>query len=92
MADALKILAHPHRLRIIEALDWHGDLPVHQIVEMIGIRQASVSDHLGRMRRAGLISSERRGRETWYRIADPDSLTILNCMRHRVAQMEEDNA
>jgi ArsR family transcriptional regulator len=88
MADALKILAHPQRLRIIEALDRHGDLPVHRIVEIIGIRQASVSDHLGRMRRAGLIASERKGRETWYRIADPDSLIILNCMRKRAASLE----
>jgi hypothetical protein len=35
------------------------------------------------MRLSGLLRSERRGKEVWYAIANPDSLTILNCMRKR---------
>ena len=44
------------------------------------------SHHLARMRLAGIVAAERRGKETWYRIADPHSVTILNCIRRKAEQ------
>ncbi|MDP6523629.1 MAG: metalloregulator ArsR/SmtB family transcription factor [Kiritimatiellia bacterium] len=81
MAESLKVLAHRDRLRIVELLDLLGESPVRVLIENIGLPQATVSHHLNRMKRAGLIRSNRRGREIWYSIADANSLTILNCMR-----------
>lgn len=81
MADALRILAHPHRLRIIELLDIRGETPVHELVRQLELPQASVSNHLNKMKRAGLIADQRQGKEIWYRLANPNALTILNCMR-----------
>ena len=86
MADVLKVLAHPHRLRVIEVLESASEAPVHEIVMALGLSQAATSHHLNRMRRAGLISAQRRGKEIWYRIADPDSLTILGCIRKKGAE------
>jgi ArsR family transcriptional regulator len=84
MADIIKILGHSYRLQIIEFLDLNGKSPVHQILDGIGGNQASLSQHLNKMRSAGIITSERRGKEVWYEIAELDSLTILNCMRKRL--------
>ncbi len=81
MAQVLKLLAHPHRLKIIEILDAVDEAPVHDLVERLGLPQGATSLHLNQMRRANLISAERRGKEVWYRIADRRSLTILNCIR-----------
>jgi DNA-binding transcriptional ArsR family regulator len=50
-------------------------------MEQAGLRQASVSEHLNKMRRAGIIKAIRKGREVWYRIEDPRALTLLNCLR-----------
>jgi len=83
MAESLRVLAHRDRLRIVELLDILGESPVRELIERTGLPQATVSHHLNRMRRAGLISSSRRGREIWYRITDPKAVTILNCMRRR---------
>ena len=83
MADRLKTLAPPQRLRIIELLESAPEAPVHAIMEALDVPQATASHHLSRMRRAGLIGASRRGKEIWYRIADPDSLTILNCIRKK---------
>lgn len=83
MAESLKVLAHRDRLRIVELLDLLGESPVRMLIERIGLPQATVSHHLNRMKRAGLIRSSRRGREIWYSIADPNSITILDCMRKR---------
>ncbi|MFO7534310.1 MAG: metalloregulator ArsR/SmtB family transcription factor [Kiritimatiellia bacterium] len=83
MAEALRVLAHPYRLRVVEHLDRTGPEPVHAIARALGGTQGALSQHLTRMRAAGIIRAERRGKEVWYAIANPDSLTILNCMRKR---------
>jgi len=87
MADVLRTLAHPHRLRIIEMLESASEAPVHEIMEVLGLPQTTASHHLNKMRRSGLISAQRRGKEIWYRIADPDSLTILECIRRKGTEL-----
>jgi DNA-binding transcriptional ArsR family regulator len=83
MADALRVLGHRHRLRIIESLDLEGEAPVGALVDALGLPQATVSHHLGIMKRVGLIAGERRGKEVWYRIANPNAVTILDCIRRK---------
>ena len=80
-ADVLRVLAHPARLRMADILDLNGPLAVRDIMEQAGLRQASASEHLNKMRRAGLVKAIRKGREVWYRIEDPRALTLLNCLR-----------
>lgn len=82
MAQVLRLLAHAQRLRLVERLE-RGAAPVHDLVEALDLPQATVSQHLNLMRRVGLVGAERRGKEVWYRIADPRSLTILDCMRKK---------
>lgn len=81
VARMLKLLAHPHRLKVVEALDVSGALPVFALMEKVGLAQAPMSQHLNLMRRAGLVEAERRGREIWYDVADRRCLGILNCIR-----------
>lgn len=83
MAEVLRVLAHPQRLRIVELLQIEEEAPVHGIVVCLGLPQAAVSQHLNHMKRAGLLKSERRSKEVWYSIADPSSLTILDCIRKK---------
>lgn len=81
MAQVLKLLAHPHRLKIVDLLETRGAMPVHRLMARLSLPQAMTSTHLNRMRRMGLVQSERRGKEVWYSLGDRRSLTILNCMR-----------
>lgn len=81
MAQVLKMLAHPDRLKVVEILEREKEAPVHVMMELLGLPQGATSQHLNQMRRANLISAERRGKEVWYRIADRRSLTILDCIR-----------
>ena len=83
MAQVLKLLAHPHRLKVIDILEGEDKAPVHALVKRLGVPQGAKSQHLNQMRRVGLISAERRGKKAWYRIADRRSLTILNCIREK---------
>lgn len=81
MAQVLKLLAHPKRLRIIDLLETSGEAPVHDLMERLALPQSATSSHLNLMRHVGLVESERRGKEVWYRLGDRRSLAILNCMR-----------
>ena len=81
MASTLRLLAHPHRLRIIEHLEGEDGAPVHEIMARVGLPHAATSQHLNQMKRAGLVASRRNGREVHYLIADPRAITILNCIR-----------
>lgn len=83
MAGALKILAHPCRLKLVEILQREGELPVHVLIERLHVPQATISQHLNQMRRAGLVRAARKGKEVWYDIADPSALTILDCIRRK---------
>jgi len=69
----MKVLSDPTRLRIVREL-IHGPRSVLEIAEAIGQDQPRVSHHLGRMRLAGLLQRERRGRQLIYRI-NPDIVT-----------------
>ena len=81
MSMVLKLLAHPQRLRLIEILHRETEAPVHDLVSELQAPQSVVSQHLNQMRRLGLVEAARRGKEVWYRIGDPRSLTILNCIQ-----------
>ena len=67
--ELLRALAAPPRLAIIDVLA-DGPRCVHEIVEALGISQPLVSQHLKTLRAARLVTTQRRGREMSYRIAD----------------------
>ena len=60
-----KALADPGRLRILSLITARADASacVCELIEPLGLSQATVSHHLKVLREAGLIAGERRG--TW---------------------------
>lgn len=81
VAEVLKMLAHPHRLRIIELLEAAGEAPVHVLINQLGLSQPVTSSHLRKMKQLGLVAAVRNGREVNYHVADRRALSILNCIR-----------
>jgi hypothetical protein len=43
----------------------------------LGLCQAAISQHLNLLRKAGLVSRQRDGRDIYYRLASPDLLELL---------------
>ncbi|MFO7937920.1 MAG: metalloregulator ArsR/SmtB family transcription factor [Kiritimatiellia bacterium] len=76
----LKMIAHPHRLKIIEIIERDEEVNVSSIVDEIQIPQSSVSIHLNQMKRMGLLKSSRSGREVRYRIDNPHVFRLLECI------------
>lgn len=75
-ADCLRALGHPLRLQMLMSL-CNRECNVGQIWKKLGISQPLASQHLHRLRRAGLVVTERRGQEICYRTANPELLAWL---------------
>jgi DNA-binding transcriptional ArsR family regulator len=91
-AEVLKTLASPRRLEIIHLLA-DGPSDVGRLAGELGISQPNASQHLAVMRAAGVVESERMGREVIYRLADPDVVVACGVMRgvlmRRLARLSE---
>jgi len=70
IAEWLKAMADPTRLRILHALQ-DGEKCVNDVLEGLRCSQANVSKHLAILRKAGLVDCRREGSSVFYRIADP---------------------
>lgn len=80
VAQVLKLLAHPHRLKILEILRARDGVPVHEVAGLVGLAPAATSQLLNQMKRVGLVGAERDRREVLYRITDPRSVRVLDCI------------
>jgi len=67
--ETLKVVANQKRLEIIQLLS-NGELSVGEMVEMLGIRQANLSQHLMLLRDARIVTTRRNGVTIYYRITD----------------------
>ena len=76
LAQALKLLGEPNRLRILCSLGLECR-PVTHIIQATGMEQTNVSFHLRLLREAGLVRAERRGPFIYYCLPDPELLNIL---------------
>jgi ArsR family transcriptional regulator len=75
----LKALAHPSRLAIADALQ-DGERCVRELTELVGADISTVSTHLSLMRAAGLLTTEKRGLNVFYRLKCPCLLNFFECV------------
>jgi ArsR family transcriptional regulator len=75
LSTALKAVAVPSRLRIMELLRGHSYC-VNALTMRLGISQPAVSQHLGILRRAGLVRANKVGTMVHYK-ADVDRFREL---------------
>jgi ArsR family transcriptional regulator, virulence genes transcriptional regulator len=69
-AELCKALSDPKRLRIIRELR-SGERTVSQLVDILGLKQSNTSQHLGVLRRIGLITFRKTGSTVYYRLTNP---------------------
>jgi len=77
IADVLKAMADPTRLKILHCLHG-GERCVSDILGAVGGSQANISKHLSVLRRAGLVDCRREGLNVFYRIIDDGVFTICS--------------
>jgi ArsR family transcriptional regulator len=75
-AEMFRALSHPARIRVLETLAL-GERSVGELQPEIGIESSHLSQQLGVLRRAGLVSSRKEGQSVYYSIKDPLLVELL---------------
>lgn len=71
MESTFEVVAEPRRRQILDLLRA-GELPVGDLVQVLGLAQPTVSKHLRVLREAGLVDVRHDAQRRWYRLrADP---------------------
>ena len=65
--DAFNAVAEPRRRQILDVLS-SGELPVNDLVTLLGLAQPQVSKHLRVLREVGLVDVRDEGRQRLYRL------------------------
>ncbi|MBA5847738.1 Rv2640c family ArsR-like transcriptional regulator [Gordonia amicalis] len=78
IALRLKALADPVRIKLMSILltDGAGEVCTCDLATAVGLSEPTVSHHLGQLKKAGMVRSERRGMNVYYR-AHVDALQAL---------------
>src|SRR5512145_2160308 len=79
IAEVLKAVAHPLRVRIVAVL-CAGEETVGDLAERVEAPQPIVSQQLRILRAQGLVAAERAGGFARYRIAEPALHELVGCM------------
>lgn len=78
-AAFLKTLAHEGRLMILCHLG-SGEKSVGELEQLLGTRQAAVSQMLARLREEELVSTRREGKTIYYSLADADTGRVIGLL------------
>ncbi len=73
LLDFTKAIGSESRINILLLFLDRQERTVNQISEAIGLGQPTTSEHLAIMKRSGVLVSEKRGKEVYYR---PDRMRI----------------
>ena len=79
-AELFRILGHPVRVRTLELLR-DGERTVGGLQEALGLDSSGTSQHLGLLRKNGILESRREGTSVYYRIKDPRVSQLLTVAR-----------
>lgn len=80
ICEMLKVLAHPVRLCIVRGLLGSGGCNVSHMQNCLNMPQSTVSQHLQKLRTAGIIEGERKGLEIIYRVVDERAVRIVEVL------------
>lgn len=83
-AAVAKALGHAHRLELLEYVA-QGERSVESVAEVAGLKIGNASQHLRHLRRAGLLTARRKGKQVFYGLSDDSVLDAMAAVR-RVAE------
>ena len=91
-ATTFALLSDPSRLRVLWVLA-HGDADVSTLADATGVRPTAVSQHLAKLRLAGLVRATRDGRRQVYSVPGGHTrrlvLEALEQAEHQVAGLPD---
>lgn len=72
-------MANKQRLMLLCRL-IEGEASVNVLTACLGLRQSSVSQHLAKLREAGIVKTRRDGQTIHYSLAGPEARAVLETL------------
>lgn len=83
-ADTFALLASPARLHLVWLM-VRGRHDVGTLAERVGLSLPTTSQHLSRLRLAGIVSATREGRHSYYAVEDPHVVGLVEQIFEHIA-------
>lgn len=88
-SEFLKAMAHEGRLVILCHL-VDGEYSVGELEQLLGARQAAVSQQLARLRHEGLVKGRRDGKTIFYSLGDPKVRLLIETLHALFSEVDPD--
>ena len=83
-ADTFALLASQARLHLVWLMT-HGRHDVGALAERVGLSLPTTSQHLSRLRLAGIVAATREGRHAFYEVRDPHVVGLVEQIFEHIA-------
>lgn len=80
VSEILKVMAHPIRLCVIKGLLETGSCNVTHMQQCLDIPQSTLSQHLQKLKSAGIIEGCRNGIEINYKVCNELVIDLINIL------------
>ena len=89
-ADMCKVFSNPTRLEILNLLR-DDERSVTGLMNLTGLSQANISQHLSIMKAKGIVASQRAGQNIYYRLTVPKIIKAFDIIRAVLAERLKGN-
>lgn len=87
-SELLKIISNPNRLCMLRNMIADGPVTISELQERMNTPQSTLSNHVAKLRTAGIVKGKRQGRKVLY---DIDSQIVKNLINLLFKTLEENN-
>ena len=89
-AEMCKVFSNPTRLEILNLLR-DKEMSVTELIEKTKLSQANISQHLSIMKSKGIVISNRKGKNIYYKLTNPKIIKAFDIIRDVLAEKLKKN-
>ena len=90
-AEMCKVFSNSTRLEILNLLR-DDEMSVTELIEKTKLSQANISQHLSIMKSKGIVASNRRGKNIYYKLANPKIIKAFDIIKEVLADKLKRNS
>src|SRR3989338_7890533 len=90
-AEMCKVFSNSTRLEILNLLR-DKEMSVTELIKKTKLSQANISQHLGIMKNKGIVTSNRKGKNIHYKLANPKIIKAFDIIKEVLSEMLRKNS
>ena len=89
-AEMCKVFSNPTRLEVLNLLK-NKEISVTELIEKTKLSQANISQHLSIMKSKGIVTSNRKGKNIYYKLTNPKIIKSFNIIKEVLTEKLKEN-